>query len=50
MYYIAKVWDNAGNASRVVGRIDFGNTENALIQHLTEYWSEIDEPPEWRKN
>ena len=49
MYYIAKVWDNAGNTSRVVGRIDFGNTENALIQYITEYWSEIGEPPKWRK-
>ena len=49
MYYVAKIWDNDGNASRVVGRIDFGNTEKALIQYLTEYWSEIGEPPEWRK-
>ena len=49
MYYIAKVWNKDGNISRVIGRIDFGNTENALIQYLIEYWSETGEPPEWRK-
>jgi len=48
MLYIAKVWDDNGNTSRVVGRIDFGNTENELIQRLIEYWSDIGEPPEWR--
>ena len=48
MFYIAKVWDDDGNASRVVGRIDFGNTENALIQYLTEFWGNIGEPPKWR--
>jgi hypothetical protein len=48
MYYIAIVSDNDSNTSRVVGRIDFGNTENALIQCLVEYWSDISNPPEWR--
>ena len=49
MFYIARVWDDDGNASRVVGRIDFSYTENQLIQQLVEYWSDISEPPEWRK-
>jgi len=49
MYYIAKVWDKNGNVSRVVGRINFGNTEYARIQYMYEYWSEVSDPPEWRK-
>ena len=49
VYYIVRVWDNDGNTSRTIRRIDLGNTQNALIQHLTEYWSDVGEPPEWRK-
>jgi len=49
MFYIARVWDDDGNASRVVGRIDFSDTEKQLIRLLCEYWSDIGEPPEWRR-
>ena len=49
MFCIARVGNSDGNASRVVGRIDFGYTVNELIQDLSEYWSDVDEPPEWRK-
>ena len=46
--FVAKVWDGDGNASRVVSFIDLGDTEDELIQTMTEYWGKIDEPPKWR--
>ena len=46
---VSKVWDSDGNASRAVSFIELGDTENELIQYLTEYWSDIGEPPEWRQ-
>jgi hypothetical protein len=49
-FYMAKVWDDVGNKFYVIGHIEFGNTDNALIQYLVEYWSEPCEPPQWRKN
>ena len=49
MVYVAKVWKSDGTAARVVSFITFGDTENELIQLLDEYWSDISEPPEWRK-
>jgi len=46
---VAKVWDANDNASRVVSFIELGDTEQELIQYLTEYWGDIGEPPEWRQ-
>ncbi len=47
--YVAKVWNTEGVASRVVAFVHFGDTEDELIEMLDEYWSDIGEPPEWRK-
>jgi hypothetical protein len=49
MVFVAKVRNAAGYAARVVSFITFGDTEDGLIQYLTEYWSDIGEPPEWRQ-
>jgi hypothetical protein len=51
MVVVAKVWDSKGFAARTVSFIDFdGYSEDELIDGLTEYWSDIGEPPEWRQN
>lgn len=46
---VVKVWDGDGNASRVVSFIELGDTEDELVQTLTEYWGDVGEPPEWRQ-
>lgn len=46
---IAKVWDNKGIASRVVSFIELDDTESEHIQTMTEYWSDIGDPPKWRQ-
>ena len=50
MSFVAKYWDTAGNAAYCVSFIDFGDTEDELIQMLDEYWCDISESPEWRQN
>jgi hypothetical protein len=47
--FVAKVRNAAGYAARVVSFITFADTEDRLIQYLTEYWGDIGESPEWRK-
>ena len=47
--FVARVWNTEGYTAHSVSFIDFGDTENELIQYLDEYWSDIAEPPEWRK-
>jgi hypothetical protein len=47
--FVAKVWNVEGYAARVVSFIQFGDTEDELIAMLDENWSDIGEPPEWRK-
>jgi hypothetical protein len=46
---VVKVWDGDGNVARVISFIELGDTENELIQTLTEYWGDVGEPPEWRQ-
>ena len=48
--FVARTRNSDGAEARTVSFIVFGDTENELIQYLTEYWSDIGEPPEWRKN
>jgi arsenate reductase-like glutaredoxin family protein len=50
MVFAAKVWNAEGISARTVSFIDFGDTEGGLIQLLDEYWSDIGEPPAWRKD
>jgi len=50
MVFAARVWNAEGAAARTVSFIDFGDTEFELIQMLDEYWSDICEPPAWRKD
>ena len=47
---VAKVWDGGGSASRMVSFIELGDTENELIQSMVEYWGDVGEPPQWRKD
>ena len=46
---VARVWDQDGHVFRVISFIELGDTEDELIQTMVEYWGDICEPPEWRR-
>ena len=49
MVFTARVKNDEGYAARTVSFIDFAQNEDELIDVLVENWSDITDPPEWRK-
>jgi len=47
--FIASVRGSEGLAARAVSFASFGDSQAPLISRLVEYWGDIDEPPQWRK-
>ena len=47
--FIANVHNGEGFAARAVSFASLSDSQTPLINRLVEYWGDVDEPPQWRK-